>query len=674
MRAQDIELLVQLSAPAVHPSGEWAVVASSRPSIEANRQVGQLWRVSLADGTRTRLTQGVADAAPTLTPDGSRVLFLRADANDTTQVWVMPSDGGEPVQATAHPGGVTGFDVSPDGERIAFTALEIEHGRLGTVEGVAASQESPRRITEHRYLGNGVGYVRDRRSHVLVSPLPAAGGEPVYARAAAPTDERGDVREPAAKAPEATRLTHGDFDHGHARWTTDGAHVLAITARHDTREDDLRSSIVELDPTTPDAEPHTVVASSADLSIGAIEALPGGGYALLAQAVGESGRDFVARSTSLVLVDGPGAEPRIVTDDETVDLGEVGSHLTLTADGILAQQRMRGRVQLVRIDDRVEQLTSGDVEVLGHGVAGDVIVVAIATPTSFGEVAVVDAAAPGGLRVLTDFGAPLAEAGVTAPVELEVQARDAASSVHGWVWVPEGEGPHPVLLNIHGGPFAQYGVHVFDEAQVAVDAGYAVVQCNPRGSAGYGREHGVAIKERMGTVDLTDVLDFLDGALAAHPELDGGRVGVMGGSYGGYLTAWTIAHDHRFTAAIVERGYLDPLTFVGTSDIGWFFSDEYTGVDEQAVLAQSPMAHVGDVRTPTLVVHSERDLRCPLEQAQRYFAALRRNGVETEMLVFPGEDHELTRSGQPRHRIERFEHVLEWWARHLPTERNHVRG
>lgn len=224
-----------------------------------------------------------------------------------------------------------------------------------------------------------------------------------------------------------------------------------------------------------------------------------------------------------------------------------------------------------------------------------------------------------------------------------------------------------MILQIHGGPYASYGIHLFDETQVLVDAGYAVVYCNPRGSAGYGRAHGRSIRQAMGTVDFHDVIDFLDGVVAADARLDGDRVGIMGGSYGGYLTAWIIAHDHRFTGAIVERGFLDPVSFQGTSDIGSFFGDEYVGVDPEQMAAQSPMAVVDRVRTPTLVVHSELDYRCPLEQATRYYSALKRQGTEAEMLVFPGEDHELTRAGQPRHRVQRFEAVLDWWARHLPA-------
>lgn len=245
--------------------------------------------------------------------------------------------------------------------------------------------------------------------------------------------------------------------------------------------------------------------------------------------------------------------------------------------------------------------------------------------------------------------------------------------VHGWVFLPHGPGPHPVLLNIHGGPYSQYTWSWFDETQVLVEAGYAVVMCNPRGSNGYGAAHGATIRERLGTVDYRDILGFLDGALAEFGPagtgaLDAERLGVMGGSYGGYMTAWITAHDHRFTAAIVERGFLDPVSALGSSDIGWFFTPQYFGAAPDHVRTQSPMHVVDRVRTPTLVIHSEEDLRCPIEHAQRYYHALWARGVAAELLVFPGEDHELSRSGTPWHRRARFEHILRWWDRHLPVE------
>ena len=145
-------------------------------------------------------------------------------------------------------------------------------------------------------------------------------------------------------------------------------------------------------------------------------------------------------------------------------------------------------------------------------------------------------------------------------------------------------------------------------------------------------------------------------------DLDASRVGVQGGSYGGLMTTWLVAHSDRFTAAVSERAVNAWDSFAGTSDIGWFFGDEYVG---EHAHEQSPLTWADQIRTPTMVIHFERDFRCPLEQGQRLYARLRRNGVPTRFLVFPGEGHELSRTGQPRHRVQRFEHILAWWEEHL---------
>lgn len=657
MRAEDIEKLVSLSRPALSSDARFAIVAASHPSIEANAQLGQLWRIDVASGARTRLTRGKSDAAPALTPDNEHVLFLRS-VDEKQQVFALPLCGGEAVQLTFVGHGVASFTLSPSGERLALQVRIPRQGRGDSVTGLTPNAQSPRHITSLKYLANGAGYVDDVDSHVFVQAVSLAealAADPVADVAPRPDGEKAEP----ANRDTAVQLTRGEISYGLLNWSEQG--ILAVTRRHEGRDDDLRSSLTTINPEAPDAEPVDVIAPSANLSIGdAVES--DGAVWVLAGDVGESGRDFVAQSSSVYVIE-RGALTR-VTDPDVYDFGDPGSHLTATANGVLALRRTRGRVQLVRVArDGVDDLTTSDQEILAVTEGAGTTVAVAQTATSFAELGTVH---EGGWSPLTNFGASLAEAGIVVPREHEFDTRDGGS-VHGWAWVPEGPGPHPVLLNIHGGPFAQYGVHVFDEAQVAVDAGYAVLQCNPRGSAGYGREHAVAIKEAMGTVDLTDVLDFVDGALDAHPEFDRERLGVMGGSYGGYLTAWTIAHDDRFAAAVVERGFLDPLTFIGTSDIGSFFGEEYTGYDVEHTLTQSPMAVVDRVRTPTLVVHSELDFRCPLEQAQRYYAALRRGGVEAELLVFPGEDHELTRAGQPRHRIERFAHIMDWWQRKLPV-------
>jgi len=218
---------------------------------------------------------------------------------------------------------------------------------------------------------------------------------------------------------------------------------------------------------------------------------------------------------------------------------------------------------------------------------------------------------------------------------------------------------------IHGGPFAQYGWRLFDEAQVYASAGYAVVMGNPRGSSGYGQAHARAIIGDASRTAAGDLFALLDAALAAG-GLDGSRTGVLGGSYGGYMTSWLAAHHgDRFKAAVSERAVNAVDSFHGSSDIGWSFAGALFGPDPAAWAAQSPLTYAGQISIPLLIIHSEHDWRCPVEQAQRLFVALRLRGTPAEMLLFPGEGHELTRSGRPSHRAARFEAILDWWSRHL---------
>lgn len=659
MRAHDIEKLVSVGRPTISRDGSFAVFATSRPSIVANRDVGRLFRTDFETGAVRPLTRGVADSSPRLSPDDTRIAFVRGDAKDKPQLWVVEAGGGEPVQVTDAPLGIRSFDWSPDGTRLAFTAPVPERGRYGTVEGLDASSEAPRHITGVRWHSNGAGYIGDRPTHVFVVAAPDLSAEPAVKPAAAVRPEGEPAPEKAVVPSEATQLTEGADAHAGAVFTADGSEVLTVVDSIEQSGRDLRTPLVAV--RIDGSGEREVLSADAGLSINEVAVASDGTIALLASETGESHIDFVAASAALWIVDG--GAPRRLTDPETSDLGEVGSHITPLGGDFLVQNRTRGRVELQRVsrDGDVEVLFDGDNEVNGHAASlGGRIVASVASPHSFGELVELGGA------VHTDFGAPLRDAGLSSPQEVEITARDGYP-VHGWVAKPEGEGPFPVILQIHGGPYAQYGIHPFDETQVLVDAGYAVVYCNPRGSAGYGRAHGRSIRQAMGTLDYTDIMDFFDGVLAADASLDADRVGVMGGSYGGYMTAWVIAHDHRFAGAIVERGFLDPVSFQGTSDIGSFFGDEYVGITAEDMARQSPLEVVGQVTTPTLVMHSELDFRCPLEQATRYYSALKRQGTDAEMLIFPGENHELTRGGQPRHRVERFAAVLDWWNRRLPV-------
>ncbi|MGC5169818.1 S9 family peptidase [Microbacterium sp. DT81.1] len=662
MRPADIDKLVSVSRPTVAPDGSFAIFATSRPDAAANRNVGQLWRVELDEpGAPRRLTRGVADSSPRLAPDGGLVAFLRGDEKKRPQLHVVAAAGGEPVQVTDQPLGVGSFDWAPDGARLAYSARVPEKGRYGSVEGLDADAEAPRRITGIRWHANGLGYIADRPAQVFVVDVPDVGAEPLYAPASSVLPEGAQAPKKPAVPAESIQVTSGVADHGSVVFSPDGSEVLTVVDEIEAHRRDLRSRLVAV--RVDGSGEREVLGRTANLSLSDVAVAGDGAIAVLASDVGAEGIDFVAPGVALWLLEEGG--PRRITDADTVDLGEVGSHITPLGDDFLVQNRTRGRVHLLRITRAGESaaVIGGDVEVGGQDAAGERIVATLARPDTFGELVLVE---NGSVRPLTDFGAELRRARLAPVRELTIDGRDGYP-VHGWVAVPDGEGPHPVILMIHGGPYATYGIHPFDEVQTLVDAGYAVAYCNPRGSAGYGREHGRSIRQAMGTVDFADVLDFLDGAVASDDGLDGARVGVMGGSYGGYLTAWVIGHENRFAGAIVERGFLDPVSFQGTSDIGSFFGDEYVGIDSEAMQRQSPMAVVGKVRTPTLVLHSELDFRCPLEQATRYYSALKRNGVDAELLIFPGENHELTRSGQPRHRLERFDAVLDWWARKLPV-------
>ncbi|WP_243696046.1 S9 family peptidase [Labedella phragmitis] len=661
MKANDLDTLQAPGRPSVHPTDDVAVVSVTRPDLGADAYVGQLWTVPLDGGAPRRLTRGFRDSAPRYSPDGAVIAFLRSSPGEPAQLHVVASTGGEPIAITAERLGVSAFAWSPDSSSLAFTTRVPEQGRYGTVPEISADAEAPRRFTTRTYRANGVGYTTDRRSSLFIVEVPDLDAEPVVR----PLPERSGEEAPeTALVPVATRLTDLDAEVSGPVFTPDGSAIAVVAALHDTRDVDRVSAVyaVRVDGS---GEPERLSSDDAPRSIAAAAFSPEGQLHVLAQELGPAGVDFVARNTSLYRMSSPDAPAVVLTDVADTDIGEVAD-IAFTTDGsVVFLNRSKGAVRAERLgfDGTRTPLTSHTDVVTSIDAAGERIVAVVAGESDSGEVAVLGGPDP--VR-LTDFSRSVRDAGVL-PIERHAITGRSGQVVEGWLVKPAGDGPFPTLLMIHGGPFAAYTGAFFDESQVYADAGYAVAYCNPRGAAGFGEDFGRSIKNAMGTVDFEDVMDFFDGVVAADDALDADRVGVLGGSYGGYLTAWITAHDHRFAGAIVERGFLDPELFVGTSDIGDFFGDEYVGTSAEDIARQSPQAHVRDVRTPTLVLHSADDLRCPLSQAERYYAALKRNGVEAELVVFPGENHELSRSGRPRHRRDRFDVILDWWARVLPV-------
>ena len=252
------------------------------------------------------------------------------------------------------------------------------------------------------------------------------------------------------------------------------------------------------------------------------------------------------------------------------------------------------------------------------------------------------------------------------------------SEVEAWLVRPpdfeEGK-RYPTLLTIHGGPFGQYGTGFFDEWQVYAGAGYAVLFSNPRGGSGHSEAWGRAIRGPIdgggsgwGGVDYEDLMAVVDTALEKFPFLDADRLGVIGGSYGGYMTSWIIGHTKRFKAAVSERAVNSLTSMYGSSDIGWVFKSQFGGEmwdHMNTYLARSPITYAQEIETPVLVLHSENDLRCNIEQGELLFNMLRVMGKDVEMVRFPAESHGLSRGGSPVHRMMRFDAILEWFGRYL---------
>jgi dipeptidyl aminopeptidase/acylaminoacyl peptidase len=645
-----LALLRQPGPPAVSPDGTFAVVELTTPDLKADEYTSQLWRVALNEPAPrpTQLTFGWCDTAPRISPDGQWLAFLRANRERTggraggpegefdsrPQLYVMPLSGGEPRRLTDHPLGAGPAAWAPDCSRLAYAARVPQPGRYGTGkdafgEKLEPTAEAPRRITRLSYRVDDLGFDFDRPRQLFLATL----------------DGRVDA------------VTTGPYDHEDPAWSPDGEWLAFAAARHESYANDVANDVWVIRPDGSDARALT---DTTMLVHQPLFSPDGSAVVFVGASAGENRLNPVARHQVVWSVPMAGGAARALLDTEAYHLS-ANAEISVCADGVLFPNVHRGSVQLVRVPfdgGPPEVLISGEREVISAAGASDAVVSTVCDPQTWGELYV-------GTRCLTDWSGPYrAQARIYPPEELTAPAPDGYP-VHGWIVRPHGTGPHPVLLMIHGGPFIQYGWRLFDEAQVYAGAGYAVVMGNPRGSAGYGEAHGWAVIGDVGEVSATDLLALLDAAVRS-PDLDQSRVGVLGGSHGGYMTTWLAAHHGaRFRAAVSERAVNAIDSFTGSSDIGWYFADALYGGDPAAVARLSPLSYADRIDVPLLIIHSEHDWRCPVEQAQRLFVALKRRDAEVEMLLFPGEGHELSRSGRPSHRVARFEAILDWFDRWL---------
>ena len=621
----------------LHPDGVRAAFVVTQMDLDEDLYVRRIW---LWDGDEARpLTSGGMDTAPRWSPDGSRLAFLRkgSEEEDMAQVAILRLDGGEASVITEFELGASEIAWSPDGSKIAVVASEwIEEWKdLDTKE----RGRVPRRLTRLGYRFEGRGWIHDKRSHIWLVDVDGK-QDPVC-------------------------LTPGNFNDAQIVWSADGETVAFVSERHEQRGVDPGSQIWSIPAGGGDPVALTGVGTWGSPSYDRSGSL----YAL-----GTDDRWAYPGIAPLQRMEAPGSWLQVTTIDRNLvtfaPALSPGGPQWLDDGSAVSTLEDSGRVRIVRItsDGEVEDLIGGDRLVTGISPRPDGSA-AVFTATSATDPGEVWWWENGEERRLTTLNDEFREATALAEPQRFVIDHDGVE-VEGWVYLPEGDAKVPLLFNIHGGPATQYGYGFFDEFQVYTGAGYGVVAINPRGASGYGNDFVRAVvgawHDEM-PPDLVDLLTAPDVAAGQFRRLDSNRMGIMGGSYGGFATVRVTAEDQRYRSAVAERGLYVWTSFGGTSDIGTYFDGMYVrrGATRDELWAASPLSHADGITTPTLVLHSETDWRCPIEQGEQLFALLQNNGVESEMLRFPGESHELTRGGKPKHRVERFEAVLEWHGRYL---------
>ncbi|MBP2335440.1 dipeptidyl aminopeptidase/acylaminoacyl peptidase/CubicO group peptidase (beta-lactamase class C family) [Saccharothrix coeruleofusca] len=628
-RVEDLTSFAVPEQPALSPDGSQAVYVLRTADAEADRDNRALWRVT-ADGRARQLTRGHADSAPAWSPDGTGIAFLRAQ-DGPPQVWLLPSGGGEPERLTSSPLGAGPPVWSPDGTRIAFTAPVDPHGPARPAAPLVADRLD--------YQADGAGPLGTRREHLHVLDL-ATG--------------------------RCRQVTEGDWRAGAPSWSPDGA-KLAFAAATAPDADLVSSAPAHVVDVTGPLTTPIPVGPAEHVTDAVTWTADGSALLVVARTAGPVGH---ARLLRLPLDGGDPVDLAGPLDRNVMPGGPgyPGGVPRLTDDGraVLFCVRDRGCTHLYSapVDGGAPTalVTGAGRTVSGLSVAGGSAVVVLGTPTSFGRVVRVDPAtgAETTLAVHDDDAEPF-------PCEEREFTIGDGTVVHGWlIRDPSFEGPRPLLLDIHGGPHNAWS-GTADEArlyqQELVALGWVVLLLNPRGSDGYGEAFYNAALGAWGTADARDFLEPLD-QLVAEGLADPRRLAVAGYSYGGYMTCYLTSRDDRFAAAVAGGAVTDLTSMVGTSDGGRFISEHELGgrpwTGDPDYGGMSPMARVDRVRTPTLVLHGQEDLRCPVGQAQQWHTALRELGVPTRLVLYPGSSHLFVLNGPPSHRIDFNRRVVDW--------------
>ncbi|MBI5711240.1 MAG: S9 family peptidase [Candidatus Eisenbacteria bacterium] len=670
MREEDLLRFVWVADPQISPDGARVAFTRVAVDIAADEYRTSLWVVEGAGGAPRPLTFGAYDLQPRWSPDGTRLAFVRkTEAKKPGQLWLLPMAGGEAAQVTRLEGGASEPAWSPDGARLAF--LSGTNPALDDPKKEKPKNAPARVVTRPEFRMNDEGFTdHDHLDHVWVVEVAASG-------------------DPGAATPR--QLTTGKFKEQNLRWSRDGKWILFVSDRRaepwfDVEDWEIWAVAPDLAQPTEGAElklvadihgPLNAYAEAADgriAAVGGIRPSPPRSY----------------DQPDLLLFEGrwPRTAPRVLTQDYDGDIGDgisADQHpprgggampLGFTDGGraVLTVAGRHGAAMLARIaldTGKIEELTDAQHEVIAGSVTPDGARVALTLGglTRPGDLYLYDVAR----RSLTKLHAPndawMSEVKLGEIEELWFDSFDGRK-IQGWIVKPPDFDPakkYPAILEIHGGPHVAYGVAFFHEFRVLAAAGYVVLYTNPRGSTTYGQEFGNVIQYRYPGDDYRDLMAGVD-ELIGRGYVDETRLGVLGGSGGGLLTNWIVGQTGRFKAAITQRCVADWDSMYYSSDFTlftpvWFRKPPYE--DPQEYRERSPVKFATRVTTPLMVIHSEEDWRTPIAQGETMFRALKQQRKEVVMVRFPGESHELSRSGTPSRRVQNQQHIRRWFDKWL---------
>jgi dipeptidyl aminopeptidase/acylaminoacyl peptidase len=654
--------------PQVSPDG--STIAFVRVTVNEKKDGynTSIWSVPANGGEPHRLTSGIRDSSPRWSPDGRNIAFVRVTEKDgrpdQPQLFILPMSGGDSFQFTSLPQGAGQPLWSPDGKTIAF-ASGANPDDLAKADGTKKTNPDEhvsdvRVINRAVYRFNGAGYLDGNHpAHIWIITVPATAGDKVKPR----------------------QLTSGRFAEDDAVWAPDGSKIYFTS----TRVDEAYYSL----PTTDiysigvsGGEPAKL--TSFDMGADTLSISPNGKQFAFTASTNKPVRSYTEPDL-WVLEIAPGAQPKNLTADFDWDVGSGvggdnappraggGNRPIWSADGksITEIYAKEGKANLARFDvttGKTTDITTGDQAVLSfRGAANSSkLFYTVSTPTQIGDLYSIESPA-GQQRQLTNINSELFGHLKLSEPEMIWYTSFDGKKIQAWIQKPPDFDPnkkYPVILNIHGGPHTAYG-YVFDhEFQWMAAKGYVVLYPNPRGSTSYGQEFGNIIQYRYPGDDYKDLMAGVDEVIK-RGYIDTSKLGVTGGSGGGLLTNWTITQTDRFKAAVAQRDI--------SSWADWWYSDDFTLFqatwfkappfeDPEDYKARSPITYVNKVTTPTMFVLGEADYRTPPGAGgEQMFRALKYRKIPTVMVRFPGESHELSRSGQPWHRIERLEHIVGWF-------------